>query len=230
MIEIKKYSTRQQLIEELTEDVLIKLEQGIENRERASMLLSGGSTPGPLYEKMSNADFKWDKVWFAPTDERWVDPDHPDSNEKLIRSSLLKNKAGVANYIGLKSPGNDPFDGLKATAGKLADLPLPIDVVLLGMGEDGHFASLFPGLEDTQIAMDISSDRLCYPIRRDGEEHNRMSMTYSAILNSKCIILLFFGAKKHEVFEEASRKVNDTLPISHLLNQSDVPVYLYWSE
>ncbi len=148
-----KFKSRAALFDQLSFDVVERLGAGISGRQAASMLLSGGTTPGPLYEKMSCVELDWQKVYFAPTDERWVAPDHADSNEKLIRDSLLKNNAAVANYVGLKSDGETPLIGQAETERKLAALPRPFDVVLLGMGEDGHFASLFPGLADTKEAM-----------------------------------------------------------------------------
>lgn len=230
MVELKKYTSRNELIEELSANVISMLQHGIDRRDAGSMLLSGGSTPGALYNKMSNTSFDWQKVWFAPTDERWVDAGHPDSNEKMIRNTLLINKAAAATYIGLKSDGEDPVAGAQAVEEKLAPMPMPFDVVLLGMGEDGHFASLFPNLEDTRRAMDVNEGSLCYPIRRDGDDHDRMTMTYKSILNAKQIILLFFGESKLRVFEQAAQNVSDHLPISHLLNQSNVPVHLYWAD
>lgn len=229
MADIKKYTSRGQLIEELSFNITILLQQGLDERGAGSMLLSGGSTPGPLYEKLSETEFDWNKIWFAPTDERWVAPDHQDSNERLIRKSLIKNKASGANFVGLKSPGDDPRAGMQHTEQKLLEMPMPFDVTLLGMGEDGHFASLFPNLADTQVAMDMNNKYLCYPVRREGDEHDRMTITYRAILNSKMIILFFYGDNKLQVFKEASREVNNELPISHLLNQSEVPVTIFWA-
>ena len=194
------------------------------------MLLSGGTTPGPLYERLSKQNFSWDKVWFAPTDERWVEPTHTDSNEKLIRNTLLKNEASGAHYIGLKSAGDDPVFGQKETELKLRQLPLPIDVVLLGMGEDGHIASLFPGLADTQNAMSETNKQLCHPVRRGDNDVNRMTMTLNVFLGAKQICLLFFGEKKLEVLENAVQEKTELLPVSFLIHQNQVPVSLYWAE
>lgn len=230
MIGLKKFISRDALISKLSTDVFAHLQLGLNSRDAASMLLSGGTTPGPLYERMSTTHFDWTKVWFAPTDERWVEPDHPDSNERLIRNSLIKKKAALANFIGLKTVAKDVVGGVKATEEKLSGLPLPFDVALLGMGEDGHFASLFPGLEDTKCAMDVNRKSLCHPIRREGDDHDRMTVTYNCILNSRQIILLFFGTRKLEIFDRARKGVDDHLPISYLLNQSNVPVSLYWAD
>ena len=189
------FGDREDLFQQLERDVMGKLQDGILKHGKASMLLSGGTTPGPLYERLSGQKFDWEKVWFSLTDERWVDRDNPQSNEKLIRETLLKNEAKAAHLIGLKSEGADVVVGQIKTDEKLSDLPLPSELVLLGMGEDGHIASLFPGLENTKEAMDISNKNLCQAIIREGGEIPRISMTLSALLDTKHIFLLFFGAQ-----------------------------------
>ncbi|MDG1859701.1 MAG: 6-phosphogluconolactonase, partial [Emcibacteraceae bacterium] len=163
-----KFKTRDELIATLFPTVLDYLKDGIAKRDGASMLLSGGTTPGPLYEKLSNVALDWEKVWFSSTDERWVEPEHDDSNEKLIRDTLLKNKASNANYVGLKTKSSDPFAGEAEAEQKILTLPRPFDVVLLGMGDDGHTASLFPDLEDTKNALNMDKERLCAGIRGGG--------------------------------------------------------------
>ena len=224
-----KFENRDELIETLFPTVLDHLKDGIAKRDAASMLLSGGTTPGPLYEKLSNTDLDWEKVWFSPTDERWVEPDHDDSNEKLIRDTLLKNKASNANYVGLKSAPSDPFEGQRETEQKILTLPRPFDVVLLGMGEDGHTASFFPGLEDTKNALNMDTQRLCAGISRGGDDVDRMTMTLKCLIDAKRVFLFFYGQKKLDVFNDAKLGINDKLPVSYLLNQEHVPVSLYWA-
>jgi len=221
------FDSREKLFEKLVADVTADLEAGLKHG-KASMLLSGGTTPGPLYEQLSNAVLDWKNICFAPTDERWVEPEHPDSNERLIRETLLKGNAGVAQYIGLKSRALDPVSGQAETERNLAALPLPLDVVLLGMGEDGHVASLFPGLADTKKALE-DGNNLCRAIVRGDNDTLRMTMTLKCLLESKRIYLLFFGDKKLEIFKSALKEKTNNLPVSEILHQSKVPVSLYWA-
>ena len=225
-----KFDSRDELVTQLKENVMEALNKGIKVRGNASMLLSGGTTPGPLYQAMSNCDLEWQNAWFAPTDERWVAPDHNDSNEKLIRETLIQNKASAANYIGLKSAPNNPRDGQKETEQKIKQLPSRFDVVLLGMGEDGHTASLFPNLEETEYALNESCVQHCAPISRGNGEVDRMTMTLNCLLNSKNVILYFYGNKKLEVFEQAKKAKSLTLPVSYLLHQKRTSVSLFWAE
>ena len=225
-----KFTNREELIIDLKDNVIDALGRGLNDKGEASMLLSGGTTPGALYHAMSQSELDWEKAWFAPTDERWVEPDHKDSNEKLIRDTLIQNKAAGANYIRLKSSPDNPRDGQSETEQFIMRLPQPFDVVLLGMGEDGHTASLFPNLSDTDFAIDEECDAKCAPISRGNGEVDRMTMTLNCLLNAKKIILYFYGEKKLAVFEEAKKIKTSSLPVSYLLHQNKTPVELYWAE
>lgn len=225
-----KFENRDALVTHLKEDIINALASGISSRGKASMLLSGGTTPGTLYQAMSKSELDWEKVWFAPTDERWVAPDHVDSNEKLIRDTLIQNNASAAHYIGLKSMSNNPRDGQKEAEQIINQLPRPFDVVLLGMGDDGHTASLIPNLKGTQYALDENCCDLCAPIITENGSVDRMTMTLNCLLNTKNVILYFYGKKKLAVFEQAKNKKSPTFPVSHLLHQNKVPVTLYWAE
>jgi len=223
------FENRDTLLRELHAEIVNDLSCAIDNNGVASMLLSGGTTPGPLYKALSETKIEWDKTWFSATDERWVEPDHIDSNEKLIRSTLLKNNASNAHYIGLKTNHPTPQLGQHDTEENFSKLPLPFDVVLLGMGEDGHVASLFPNLTDTAVALDESRNQLCRAIHRNGDV-DRMTVTLRGLKASKKIILLFYGNNKMEIYNKAKLQKTDDLPVSHLLHQSDVPISLYWAE
>lgn len=229
-LQINKFESREALIVSLTADVLEALSSVIGERSVSSMLLAGGNTPGPLYEHLSKQHFPWDRVWVAPTDERWVAPTHEDSNEKLIRGTLIKNEASKIQYMSLKSKADNPVRGQIEIENKLKELPWPPEVVLLGMGEDGHVASLFPGLPDTRDAMSIENTQRCHPVRREGDDVARISITLNTLLNSKRIFLLCYGEKKLKVIEKSAKEKTELFPVSHLLCQDAVPVTLYWAK
>lgn len=224
------FESREALMVELGSEIITALSASIENRGKASMLLSGGTTPGPLYKNLCVQDIAWDKVWFSATDERWVDPDHPDSNERLIRDTLLQNKAANAHYVSLKSDHPTPHAGQRDTEENFRKMPLPFDIVLLGMGEDGHVASLFPNIADSQDALGEEITTLCHAIKREEGDVDRMTVTLNGLLNSKQVFLLFFGTKKLDVFNSAKNVKTDELPVSYLLHQDNVPISLYWAE
>jgi 6-phosphogluconolactonase len=130
---------------ELTERIRQLLGDGIRHRGRASLVVSGGTTPVALFEALSGEDMPWEKVVVSLADERWVDPGTPDSNERLVRTHLLKNKAAAATFIGLKTPEDPAGAGEAACENRIRQIPVPFDLLILGMGDDGHTASLFPG-------------------------------------------------------------------------------------
>ncbi|MBT5186723.1 MAG: 6-phosphogluconolactonase [Kordiimonadaceae bacterium] len=224
------FESREELVSDLCAEIISKLSQSIDERQKASMLLSGGSTPGPLYDLMSKQEMNWKNVYFSVTDERWLETNHQDSNERLVRATLLQNKAASANYVSLKSNQPTPHMGQKDTEQNFADFPFPIDIVLLGMGEDGHMASLFPNIEDSQKAMDKEIKYFCHAIKREEGDVDRMTVTLNGLLKSKRIILYFYGQKKLDVYNKAKELKSDSLPISYLLHQDKVPISLYWAE
>lgn len=225
-----RYDSREQLLAELLEHVTGILGDAVEAKGKASMLLSGGTTPGGLYEMMSEVDLPWEKVWFGPTDERWVDPANEASNEKLVRETLRQNKAVGTNYVGHKSDFPDPTSGLEATMKQIKALPEPYNIVLLGMGTDGHVASLFPCSPDTPAALDPANPNSCHPIDRGDAEVPRMTMTLNQLLKAERIFLFFYGDEKAGVYEDALKEKTGNLPVSHILHQDKVPVTLYWAE
>ena len=118
--------------------------RGIAERGWASLALSGGRTPRHILPVLAQREVPWQHVHVTLTDERWVAPDHPDSNEKLVRDTLLVGDASAARFVAMKSAGASPGQAVSGCAERLAGVPRPFDAVLLGMGEDGHIASLFP--------------------------------------------------------------------------------------
>jgi len=225
-----RYDNREQLLADLLEKVTDILGSAVSKKGKASMLLSGGTTPGALYQRMSEVDLPWENIWFGPTDERWVDPAHEASNEKLVRETLCKNKAAHTHYIGHKTNFPDPVAGLAATMEQIKALPEPYDIVLLGMGSDGHVASLFPTSKDTPAALDSENKNSCHPIHRGAGEVPRMTMTLNQLLKADKVFILFYGVEKLAVFEEALKEKTEALPVSYILHQDKVPVTLYWAE
>ncbi|PCI49288.1 MAG: 6-phosphogluconolactonase [Alphaproteobacteria bacterium] len=224
-----KFDSRDDLFGQLLRDIMATLSLSLKNNARASMLLSGGTSPGALYEMMSQQTLDWANVWFGLSDERWVAPDHADSNEKLVRETLLTHRAAGANFIGLKVAGEDIAAGQKASDQRLQALPRPFDITLLGMGLDGHTASLFPDSADTAAALSEGNKMLCHPIRRGENETPRMTMTLNALLGSHEIKLLIFGEEKWQVYEQARSKKSAEQPVSYLLHQTQTPVSVYWT-
>ncbi|MFZ3047268.1 MAG: 6-phosphogluconolactonase [Desulfatirhabdiaceae bacterium] len=218
------------LTRQMTEQIRQLLGHSIRHRDRASLVVSGGTTPVALFEALSGADLPWEKVLISLADERWVDPGSPDSNEHLVRTHLLKNRAAAATFIGLKLPYGTAKENEVACSSRVRQIPIPVDILILGMGDDGHTASLFPGAAELSQAMYITSDRICMAIHPPAAPYDRITLTLPALLNSRQIFVHIVGEKKRQVYEMAiSGESLEGMPIRAILGQKRAPVTIWWA-
>jgi len=221
------FSKQDDLIEALSQSILAQLQEAILTKGKASLLVSGGSTPKPLFEKLKQVPLEWEKVTIGLCDERWVSSSHADSNEQFVKEFLMQDKAGKASFVGMYKEGRDAHEAEELCSQKMREL-LPFDVVILGMGGDAHTASLFPENEKLEEAFDLKNKKLCISIEPKTAPHMRMSLTLSAILSAEHLYLHFEGKEKLSVYEEAiSGEDRYTMPIRSVLNQDikDIEVY-----
>ncbi len=197
-----------QTLDTLTSSIIESLANGIDSFGCASLVVCGGNSPLPIYHNLSNADLDWKKISIYLGDDRLVSMDHEHSNDKLIKKHLLTNNARSAKFFSLV------HDSLK-----VKDFTLPFDLVLLGLGSDGHFASLFPDQLNQKTALDeyakpafIHSDK---PL--GSPSYKRASMNLSLLLNTKRCILLVPDKDKRMVVEKAYR--SNKMPLHFLLTQ-----------
>ena len=205
------------------------LEDSIASRGTASLLVAGGSTPQPIFQRLSQMHLDWAKVHVGLTDERWVRATHTDSNEYLVRHALLRNQAGSAQFHPLYSSVPKPSAGLAEAERSINAMPRPFDAVLLGMGTDGHFASLFPGLPETRIGLDLHSPALCVAIDRPQSGYARLSLTITALLYARLILVAISGRPKRTIALLALAGGADT-PITALLSHRKDDLEFLWTE
>ena len=175
---------------------------------------------------ISTTPLDWSRVQVVLSDERWVSPDHEDSNEKLVRESLLVDKAAAAQLLSIYAEGVSPAERCEQLQEPLPELPFSCS--LIGIGADGHFASLFPDAEEPESGLDTDSGRLYLPIETAASPHPRVSMTLAGISRSDEIVLLFFGEEKLDVLKQAKASSNG-FPLSRLLRQKRAPVSAFWA-
>lgn len=230
------FEQRSHLFTTLAAECQDMLSEAVSKHGSSTIFVSGGSTPAPLFEALSRMEIAWKKVKIALVDERWVDLDHSASNEALIRKTLLINQAKAAAFTGMKTSANTAAKGLSETETTYSNLPKPFTFAILGMGNDGHTASLFPSADGLTNAIKLESDHLCAAIKAKpstvtGTNTERMTMTLSGLLKCDRLIVLITGEDKLEVFDRAMRlgKADPSLPISIILHQDKVPVELYWA-
>ena len=229
------FSTRQALFESLTLYCQQALTQACAEFGEASFLVSGGSTPAPLYKALAQLPLPWQQVKVALVDERWVDPDEKASNQAFIQSTLLQNHAVAADFTPMKNSAKTALNGLAKVNELYTQLPQPFDLTILGMGSDGHTASLFPNSEGLAIALDAAHQQDVVAITANqsevtGNNLERMTLSLSGLLKSRELILLITGDEKLEIYKQAlAQDQYNEMPVSAVLQQLDVPISVYWA-
>lgn len=198
------------LIQRSLDLILEKLRLAILDRDRFSIALSGGSTPKPLYEALAQQDLPWEKIQVLWGDERYVSPNHPDSNEGMARTAWLNQVPIPAENIHpMPTDEADPAQAAQKYEQTLQQLfqtqpgTFPaIDVILLGMGDDGHTASLFPHTDALKV-----KDRLITVGNKDGQP--RITFTTPLINQARCVLFVVAGASKQPALSQIFADVAD---------------------
>lgn len=218
------------LVHALAGEIKVDLEEAVAARGLASLIVSGGRSPRSLFAELAREKLDWPQVWVTLADERWVDTAHHDSNERLVRDNLLVEGAAAARFVGLKNASATAADGVDWAWRALGRISRPYDVVILGMGDDGHTASLFPSSPRIEAAMDEFAAPGCVAMRAPVAPEERISLNLAALLESRRIILMMRGAEKWQKYREALGKGPvSALPIRGVLHQQRVPVDVFWS-
>lgn len=202
------------------------LRADIARRGAASLALSGGGTPKAMFRALSRAQLPWADTALTLVDERWVDNDHADSNERLLRENLLQHAAAAAQLTGLKTPHARATEGEGEANARVAALPRPFTAVVLGMGSDGHTASWFPQAANLHRLLDSRGAELVAATEPVTAPHARMTLTLPAVLASGEIIVHITGEQKKAVLGEAIAR---GYPIAAILQQTHTPVSIWWA-
>lgn len=222
------FATQEALVETLSRSIADALSEAIEEKGHASLMVSGGNTPRPLFERLWQMDIEWEKVSVGLCDERWLSPSHKESNEHFVKTYLLQGLASKAKFIGMYEETPDVQEAEERCSAKIKKELYPFDAVVLGMGSDGHTASLFPKNDALKKGLDPNNESLCIAAIPQSAPHARMSLTLGAILSAAHLYLHFEGEEKLAVYNEAIAGGDIyAMPIRAILNQEsrDVEVY-----
>jgi len=229
-IEPRRYSGMDALARAAGGSIAASLARAVEERGIASLVVSGGRTPHKLFEQLRTEDIDWRRVCIALADERWVEPTDAGSNEKLVRDVLLKDRAAAARFAGLKNAAPSPDLGAVSAWETFARVPRPFDVTVLGMGDDGHTASLIPGSPNLQVALNPTASAGCVGMWSPVAPHPRLSLNLSALLDSRRVLILLEGEGKWRTYAAASGSgPAEEMPIRAVLRQKRTPVEVLWA-
>jgi len=190
------------------------------HKERALFVVPGGTTPGPVFDALCGADLDWGRVDILLSDERWRPEVHVRSNTRLIRARLLTGRAAAARYLPLYARAEAPEAVLPELEANIAPA-LPIDICLLGMGEDMHTASLIPGAEGLEAALAPDAPILV-PIRAPGEEEARVTLSARVLAGAICTHIVITGARKRAALERARHLRPIEAPVAAVLPDATV--------
>ena len=215
---IETYETAEALADAAAMAIEAALEGALDARGRAILVATGGRSPGPVYDRLACADLDWAHVAVTLSDERHVDVSSPNSNGRLLRERLFVGPASAAQYLPLT-------DYAERVLRKL----MPFDAVMLGMGEDGHIASLISGSPMMAHAMDPAGAALTAesPQGFGSPPVPRITLTLSALLQSRAIFLLIAGEAKRQVIAQAEAGAD--YPVRAILKQDRIPVRIFWT-
>ncbi len=216
---------------QLADTIAQRLQLAINLRGHAVLAVSGGKSPIALFEALRVLPLEWQRVTVLLVDERCVPHDHADSNTALVRQHLLQDAAAAATFVPFFDTLPDTLDEpalirlVDAANRRLATQPWPMDMAVLGMGDDGHTASLFPGASGLNQAL-YSSGPVAW-VRPATAPHARLTLTLPALLATREIAMSISGASKLAVFQQARLGADESLPVSLILNQHQTPVSVW---
>lgn len=191
----------------------------------ARLALSGGSSPRAFLRVLDTMPLAWDKVRVTLVDERQVPPDHPRANWRFVRE-CLPQASQQAQWLPLYDPQAGEA-GLLQTAQALQAAYLPLDVVVLGMGEDGHFASLFPDAAELAHGLAVTSQEVLLAIHAPSAGEARVSLTLATLLQARHLHLLLQGERKWQVWQ-AAQAGDRTLPVANLLQAAGDKIFVHY--
>lgn len=218
------------LAHELAIDVATQLTVAIAVRGSASIAVSGGSTPKRFFEALSEQDINWAKVTITLVDERFVSADDERSNHRLVATHLLKGNAEAATFVPLYQPATTAEEAAKIATEKTSGFGNPFDVVILGMGGDGHTASFFPKGNNLARAIDPAGPRGVLTMQAEGAGEERLTFSYTSLADARLLVLHIEGDAKMIVLEKAENGDDEMdMPIRAVLNRAASPLQIYWA-
>jgi 6-phosphogluconolactonase len=232
-VQEQRFDTPMEAAQALTQSLSEMLAEGIARLDRATLVVPGGRTPVSMFRLLSAQRLEWSRVTIALTDERWVPATDPASNAALVGAELLQTEAAAATFFPFDVTAETPAAGAQRATQRLQKLALPFDAVVLGVGDDGHFASIFPGVPGYMEALDLAAEPGCHAMQAPVGPRQRLTWNLSTLICTRSLFLYITGNAKRQVIEQALDAADSgdftRWPIAALLAQQQVMPQLYWS-
>lgn len=222
------FANPQALAEALADRVAAQLDEAIKARGSATLAVSGGGTPPPFFKALSRRRLDWKTVTVTLADERFVPASSARSNARLVAQHLLQNAAARASFIDLFHDTDSVEEAAAIADSDVAALPLPLDVVVLGMGTDGHTASFFPDADDIAQILDPADTRHVLPVHAPAAVEPRLTLSMPVICNAGLVVLHIEGEDKKRVLETALGE-ETILPVRAVLENCAAPAEIFWA-
>ena len=227
---LRKFASIEAAAAVLAAQIVVTLRSALAARPCASLAVPGGRTPAALFRALRGASLDWERVRVTLTDERWVPDDDPASNAAMVRRELLEDAAADAVFVPLYNAAASAAEGAASAWRAIAGAGVPFDAVVLGMGEDGHFASLFPQSPGIGQALDPAAIPGCVAMRAPVAPAERLSLNLAALAGARQLNLLVTGADKLALLERAAASPRGSgLPVDALLALRDPELEVLWS-
>ncbi|MBL8498997.1 MAG: 6-phosphogluconolactonase [Nitrosomonas sp.] len=198
------------------------LRDTLSRKPQATLVVPGGNTPRHYLPALAKCQLPWDRITVTLSDERWVDVNDAQSNEHLVKQHLMNHLPENTRFVGLKTDHGNPFDAIEAIHQRLDKLPLPLSLTILGLGADGHIASLFPGM-----SLDLTDTRHCVAIAPPIAPSLRVSLSLKLLAQSEHIVLVVTGESKRRLLDRVNENPDSKLPVVWLLQCIQAPVRIF---
>ncbi len=228
--EMHEFKDGAALAEGLADKVAATLTDAIAARGRATIAVSGGSTPKAFFKALSGRDIDWSKVTVTLVDERFVAADNPRSNHLRVADNLLQDKAKAAHFLPLHRDAGSAEEAAKIASADAASLGHPFDVAILGMGTDGHTASFFPRGSRLAEAISAETPRGVITMEAEGAGETRLTFTFASLQDARLLVLHIEGQGKKDVLAAAEADgPEEDMPIRAILRRAATPLDIYWA-
>ncbi|MBP6058072.1 MAG: 6-phosphogluconolactonase [Nitrosomonas sp.] len=195
------------------------LRNTLARKPHATLVIPGGNTPRHYLPVLAKCQLPWDRITVTLSDERWVDINHEQSNEHLVKQHLMNHLPENTPFVGLKTQHDSPFDAIDEIHQRLDQLSLPLSLTVLGLGEDGHIASLFPGMNP-----DLLSTYHCVAVVPPIAPSLRISLSLAMLAGSENIALVVTGKSKRQLLDQLCKHPDSRLPFTWLLRRTNATI------